>query len=56
MADGAGLGLAIVRATAEAHGGSVTLGDAGPGLRAIVRLPRLDTVGSATRKAAKPCA
>jgi len=37
--DGAGLGLAIVRATAEAHGGSATLGDAGPGLRATVRLP-----------------
>jgi signal transduction histidine kinase len=37
--EGAGLGLAIVRATAEAHGGSVTLGDAGPGLRAVVRLP-----------------
>ena len=36
---GAGLGLAIVRATAQAHGGSVALGDAGPGLRAIVRLP-----------------
>jgi signal transduction histidine kinase len=28
-----------VRTTAEAHGGSVTLGDAGPGLRATVRLP-----------------
>jgi signal transduction histidine kinase len=38
--DGAGLGLAIVRATAEAHGGSVTLGDAAPGLRATVWLPR----------------
>ncbi len=38
--DGAGLGLAIVRAMAEAHGGSVTLGDAGPGLRATVRLPQ----------------
>jgi signal transduction histidine kinase len=37
--EGAGLGLAIVRTTAEAHGGSVTLGDAGPGLRATVRLP-----------------
>jgi signal transduction histidine kinase len=36
---GAGLGLAIVRSTAEAHGGSVTLDDAGPGLRATVRLP-----------------
>jgi signal transduction histidine kinase len=37
--EGAGLGLAIVRSTAQAHGGSVSLGDAGPGLRAVVRLP-----------------
>ena len=37
--EGAGLGLAIVRSTAEAHGGSVVLGDAAPGLRAVVRLP-----------------
>ncbi len=38
-AEGAGLGLAIVRSTAEAHGGSVGLSDAEPGLRAEVRLP-----------------
>jgi signal transduction histidine kinase len=36
---GAGLGLAIVRATARAHGGTAWLEDAGPGLRAAVRLP-----------------
>jgi signal transduction histidine kinase len=38
---GAGLGLAIVRATARAHGGDAWLEDAPPvGLRAVVRLPR----------------
>jgi signal transduction histidine kinase len=36
---GAGLGLAIVRATAHAHGGRAWLEDAGPGLRATIRLP-----------------
>ncbi len=36
---GAGLGLAIVRATAIAHGGTAWLENAGPGLRAVVRLP-----------------
>lgn len=36
---GAGLGLAIVRATARAHGGDAWLEDAAPGLRAQVKLP-----------------
>jgi len=39
---GAGLGLAIVRELVRAHGGTVTLADAGPGLRAEVRLPADD--------------
>ncbi len=38
---GAGLGLAIVRATARAHGGDAWLEDAAPGLRVVVRLPVL---------------
>jgi signal transduction histidine kinase len=41
-AGGAGLGLAIVRATAIAHGGTAWLENAAPGLRAIVRLPLAD--------------
>jgi signal transduction histidine kinase len=36
---GTGLGLAIVRETVRAHGGTVSLEDAAPGLRAVVRLP-----------------
>jgi signal transduction histidine kinase len=40
-AGGAGLGLAIVRAIAQAHGGSAWLEDGGPGLRAVVLLPGL---------------
>jgi signal transduction histidine kinase len=39
-AGGSGLGLAIVRELVRRHGGSVTLGDANPGLRVEVRLPR----------------
>jgi two-component system OmpR family sensor kinase len=35
-----GLGLAIVSAVAESHGGSVELHDAQPGARFVVRLPR----------------
>ncbi len=36
---GAGLGLSLVRAIAEAHGGSITLSDNQPGLRATITLP-----------------
>ncbi|GIJ74283.1 two-component sensor histidine kinase [Virgisporangium ochraceum] len=36
---GSGLGLAIVRELVRRHDGSVTLADAGPGLRATIRLP-----------------
>ncbi|MPZ26017.1 MAG: HAMP domain-containing protein [Micromonosporaceae bacterium] len=38
-AGGAGLGLAIARDLVRRHGGSVRLADAGPGVRAEVRLP-----------------
>ncbi|MDE2411403.1 MAG: HAMP domain-containing histidine kinase [Sphingomonadales bacterium] len=38
-AQGHGLGLAIVRAIARFHGGSLWLGDAAPGLRVELRLP-----------------
>ena len=41
-----GLGLAIVRTVAESHGGSVSVEDAQPGARFIVRLP-LTTAESA---------
>ncbi|WP_066361487.1 sensor histidine kinase [Herbidospora mongoliensis] len=36
---GTGLGLAIAREVVEAHGGTIKLGDAEPGLIATVRLP-----------------
>jgi signal transduction histidine kinase len=39
-AGGSGLGLAIVRELVRRHHGTVTLGDAGPGLRVEVRLPK----------------
>lgn len=39
-AGGAGLGLALVEAVAQAHGGELELGDAGPGLDARLILPR----------------
>ncbi|WP_327085078.1 HAMP domain-containing histidine kinase [Nonomuraea sp. NBC_01738] len=39
---GAGLGLAIVRETVRAHGGTVRLEDAAPGLRVVVELRKAD--------------
>ncbi len=38
---GSGLGLALVEAVAQLHGGSLRLEDAGPGLCAVLRLPRM---------------
>nr|WP_083972687.1 HAMP domain-containing sensor histidine kinase [Actinoplanes awajinensis] len=49
-AGGSGLGLAIVRELVRRHGGSITLGDAKPGLRVEVRLPRPAESGPANRK------
>jgi signal transduction histidine kinase len=37
-----GLGLSIVRAVAQSHGGAVELQDAAPGARFVVTLPRAD--------------
>jgi hypothetical protein len=39
---GSGLGLALVQAVAQLHGGSLRLGDAAPGLIAILTLPAHD--------------
>ena len=41
---GSGLGLALVRAVAEAHGGTVAIEDGGHGARVVLRLP-LDGTG-----------
>ena len=42
---GAGLGLAIVAELVRLHAGTVTLGDAAPGLRVAVTLPATDPAG-----------
>lgn len=39
-AQGHGLGLSLVRAIAQAHGATFSLGDARPGLRAEIRFPK----------------
>ena len=38
--DGTGLGLSLVAAICRHHGGALTLGEASPGLRATLRLPK----------------
>jgi signal transduction histidine kinase len=38
--EGSGLGLSLVRAVASLHGGDLSLEDNGPGLRAVMRLPK----------------
>ena len=46
-APGAGLGLSLVAAVAERHGGSLELGDNEPGLRVALTLPRAPAPGAA---------
>jgi signal transduction histidine kinase len=50
-AGGTGLGLAIVRELVRMHGGTVTLGDAAPGLRVAVALPVADPATGPTSPA-----
>jgi signal transduction histidine kinase len=53
-ARGAGLGLSIVRAVSEAHGGSLVIEPrAKGGLVVWVRLPRVSTAGAATTREAR---
>ncbi|HEX6233672.1 MAG TPA: ATP-binding protein [Jiangellaceae bacterium] len=47
-AGGTGLGLPIVRELVRLHGGTVRLEDNDPGLRAVVRLPRVDLTPAQT--------
>ena len=46
-APGAGLGLSLVAAVVERHGGSLELGDNQPGLRVALTLPREPALGAA---------
>jgi len=51
---GNGLGLSLVRAVGNLHGGAVELGDNAPGLCVTVRLPRQPLRGEFTPAAATP--
>ena len=44
---GSGLGLSLAAAVARLHGGELTLADNGPGLKAVIALPRGGPVQSA---------
>ena len=44
---GSGLGLALVQAVAQLHGGSLRLSDAAPGLTAVITLPGGDRPSAA---------
>ncbi len=45
---GSGLGLALVQAVAQLHGGALRLGDAAPGLRATLTMPTLEQADALT--------
>ena len=51
---GFGLGLTLVRAVAQLHGGSITLVNTNPGLRASLTLPLVETPEELPRRAALP--
>jgi len=53
---GIGLGLAVARSVARAHGGDVTLTSSATGLTAEVRLPLARALGPATKPAPEPLA
>lgn len=52
--EGTGLGLALVNAVATLHGGSLTLQDNHPGLRATIWLKREPDAGERKRRAREP--
>ncbi|MGI4975359.1 MAG: ATP-binding protein [Janthinobacterium lividum] len=51
---GSGLGLALVQAVAQLHGGALRLGDAAPGLRATLALPAPDRADALPGPSARP--